>query len=375
MNALEYTKPLVEFASVSSRSNADLSNHLEGVLQSLGFVTERLEYTDAAGVLKVNIVGKKGAGRGGLAYFAHTDVVPAQPWFTTEHGPFTPAVQGSKLYGRGSCDMKGSIGSFLAAAARFADKPLNAPLYAAFTADEEVGYCGAAEVAKRSALFKEMVMGGTRGIVGEPTELQVVYAHKGTYGFRAVSRGKAAHSSTREGTNANLAMIPFLSEMKTMHDELESDPAWQSSEFEPPTVSWNIGINDHTAAVNITAPQSVCTVYFRPMPGQKPEQLLKRAEEAAARFGLDFQVTAAAPPLCCDPRSPFVQEMLELTGTNTPRTVAYGTDGTQFTPLKNLVVLGPGSIAQAHTHDEWIELSQLERGAEVYARAIQRWCG
>jgi acetylornithine deacetylase len=375
MNALDYTCDLVAFGSISSRSNADVSDYVEGVLKRLEFVTERIEYTDSAGVRKVNVVGKKGVGQGGLAYFGHTDVVPADPWFTTEHGPFTPTVKGDRLYGRGSSDMKGSVGCMLAAAERVSGKSLRAPLYVTCTADEEVGYTGAAEVARRSELYREMVAGDACGIIGEPTELQVVYAHKGTYGFQAVSHGRAAHSSTRHGLNANLAMIPFLVEMKAIHDETESDPAWQDDRFDPPTISWNIGINDHTAAVNITPPQSVCTVYFRLMPGQKPDALLDRVRAAAARCGLDFQLKGAASPLYIDPKSELVTELLAIVGQATPHTVTYGTDGTQFTSLKKLAVFGPGNIAQAHTFDEWIALEQLDRGTKFYERAIQRWCG
>lgn len=374
MNALEYTSDLVAFGSISSRSNADVSDYVERVLKRLEFETERIEYTDAAGVKKVNVIGKKGAGKGGLAYFGHTDVVPADPWFSTDHGPFSPTVKGDRLYGRGSCDMKGSIGCILAAAEQFPKKAIRFPLYVTCTADEEVGYTGAAEVAKRSEFFREMVAGDACGIVGEPTELEVVYAHKGTFGFEAVSHGRAAHSSTRHGLNANLAMIPFLAEMKAIHDETESDPAWQDERFDPPTISWNIGINDHTAAVNITAPQSVCTVYFRLMPGQKPDALLSRARAAAEKNGLEFAVKSAATPLYLDPKSEFVTELLAIVGRSKPTTVTYGTDGTQFTALKKLAVFGPGSIAQAHTFDEWMPLEQLERGTRFYEQAIRRWC-
>jgi acetylornithine deacetylase len=374
MNALEYTSDLVAFGSISSRSNADVSEYVEKVLKRLEFETERIEYTDAAGVKKVNVVGKKGSGKGGLAYFGHTDVVPAEPWFSTEHGPFSPTVKGDRLYGRGSCDMKGSIGCMLAAAEQFPKKALRFPLYVTCTADEEVGYTGAAEVAKRSELFREMVAGDACGIVGEPTELEVVYAHKGTFGFQAVSHGRAAHSSTRHGLNANLAMIPFLAEMKAIHDETEMDPAWQDDRFDPPTISWNIGINDHTAAVNITAPQSVCTVYFRLMPGQKPDALLSRARATAEKNGLDFEVKNAAIPLYLDPKSELVTELLAIVGRSKPTTVTYGTDGTQLTALKKLAVFGPGNIAQAHTFDEWIALEQLERGTRFYEQAIRRWC-
>jgi acetylornithine deacetylase len=262
----------------------------------------------------------------------------------------------------------------LSAASRFAAADLSSPIYITCTADEEIGYGGASQVAQRSELFREMVAGNTRGIIGEPTMLEVVYAHKGTFGFHAISHGKAAHSSTREGINANLRMIPFLAEMKELYEESESDLAWRNDEFDPPTVSWNIGINDHTKAVNITPPQSICTVYFRPMPGLEPEKLMQRARDSAERHGLEFVPRGSARPMYVDPNSDFINECLELAGKPKPRTVAYGTDGAMFGELSQLVVLGPGDIAQAHTHDEWIELEQLELGTELYARAIRNWC-
>jgi acetylornithine deacetylase len=330
MNALEYATGLVGFDSVSRSSNVAVTDFAEKTLRELEFVTERLEYDDANGVRKACVVGKKGAGTGGLAYFGHTDVVPADRWFSSKHGPFQPTVKDGRLYGRGSCDMKGSIACMWAAAALTSAKKLKRPLYVTCTADEEIGYGGAQEVARRSQLYREMVAGGSHGIVGEPTRLEVVYAHKGTYGFSAISHGRAAHSSTNQGINANLAMIPFLAEMKALHDELERDPAWQNPEFDPPGISWNIGINDHTAAVNITPPQSICTVYFRPTPGQDAEVLMARARTAAERCGIEFKRGHSGRALYVDPQSAFVQEVLHLAGRSAPRTVAYGTDGTMF---------------------------------------------
>lgn len=374
MDALQFAEQLIRFASVSSRSNVAVSDYVQEQLERQGFETERLEYDDAQAVRKVSIVGKKGGGRGGLAYFGHTDVVPAESWALNDCGPFTPTRRDGRLYGRGSCDMKGSIAAMLAAAERFPVERLQQPLYITCTADEEIGYGGAADVQKRSRLFRDMVAEGSRGIIGEPTRLQLVHAHKGTYGFRAVARGRAAHSSTREGLNANLAMIPFLAEMKRIHDETECDPAWQNRAFDPPTISWNIGINDHSPAVNITPAQSICTVYFRPMPGQDPEILIDRARQAAMRCGVELEVMHAAPPLYMERSSEFVREMLALTGNSQPQTVSYGTDGCMFTELQNLVLLGPGDIAQAHTSDEWISLDELQRGTELYARLIEYWC-
>ena len=374
MDALEYAKQMVAFESTSVLSNVAVTDYAEQQLRRIGFSVERIEYDDPNGVRKACVVGRKGSGSGGMAYFGHTDVVPADPWLFDEHGPFEPTVVGDRLYGRGSCDMKGSIACMLAAAEQFSESELRHPVYITCTADEEIGYGGAAEVAERSELFQEMVAGDANGIIGEPTMLEVVHAHKGVIGFVATSHGKAAHSSTREGVNANLKMIPFLTEMKAIHDEAESDPARHNHEFEPPTITWNIGINDHTKAVNITPPQSVCTVYFRPMPGQDGSILLERARKAAEENGLEFVVTVNGGPLYTQPDSEFVREVVQLAGRDKPATVAYGTDGAKLTALKKLVVCGPGDIAQAHTHDEWIALEQLEKGTELYARLIRHWC-
>ncbi len=267
MDALDYARDLIAFDSISAQSNCAVTDYVEDKLRRMGFVTERLEYTDDAGVRKASVVGRRGNGPGGMAWFGHTDVVPADNWGIIDHGPFQPTVKGSRLYGRGSTDMKGPVGCMLAAAEKWALTRHQAPLYITCTADEEVGFHGARQVAAESELFREMVAGRARGIIGEPTALEVVHAHKGVCGFIATSHGKAAHSSTSQGLNANLAMIPFLVEMKQIHDEVNANSAWQNHEFDPPTLSWNIGINDHTRAVNITAPQSICTVYFRPMPG------------------------------------------------------------------------------------------------------------
>jgi acetylornithine deacetylase len=162
--------------------------------------------------------------------------------------------------------------------------------------------------------------------------------------------------------------------MKAIHDETERESRWQNDEFDPPTVTWNIGINDHTHAVNITPPQSVCTVYFRPMPGTDVDALLNRVRACAESLGLEYQEKIVGNSVYTPPDSQFVTEMLEQTGQPQAKTVAYGTDATMFTELKNLVVCGPGDIAQAHTNDEWIGLEQLEQGTALYASLIRKYC-
>jgi acetylornithine deacetylase len=162
--------------------------------------------------------------------------------------------------------------------------------------------------------------------------------------------------------------------MKRIHDETKLDPHWLNEEFDPPWISWNLGINDLNCAVNITAPLSVCTVYFRPMPGQNAEELVDRARTTADRLGLEFRLECAGQPLYADPTSEYVRDTLHVTGQTESKTVSYGTDGVMFSELQQILVLGPGSIQQAHRDDEFISLEQLHRGTDTYERLFRRWC-
>ena len=374
MDAVAHTKALVAFESTSNLSNVAISDYLDDLLQGLGAEVERVSYQDQNGVEKSNVIARLGTGTGGLAYFGHSDVVPAAGWSIEAHGPWTAFESDGKLFGRGTCDMKGSVACMLEAAARMRHTQLAAPLYITVTADEEVGYHGAKAVVKESRLYREMVANQPRVIIGEPTKLQVVYAHKGVCGFTAIAHGRAAHSSTRDGVNANLAMIPFLVEMKAIHDLVESDETWHNTEFDPPTLTWNIGINDHTAAVNITPPQSVCTVYFRPMPGQDVQPLLDRVRQSADENGLELSIHRHGKPKNSSPDGDFLQQALQLAECAEPKTVSYGTDGGEFHELEHKIVLGPGAIAQAHTSDEWVEVTQLQRGADLFEEFARKFC-
>ncbi len=373
-SAVRFTSELIEFDSVSSKTNVPVTERVEQWLRELKFDLERVDYVDAAGVPKANLVAKLGSGLGGMAYFCHTDVVPVVNWSIQEHGPFEPRVHDGRLYGRGSTDMKGSLACMLLAVSQIAHAPLREPVYICCTADEEVGMHGAEQVAKRSDLYREMVTGETRAIIGEPSDLSVIYGHKGGGTVRVISRGIAAHSSTSLGVNANWKMIPFLHEMQELYKELETQPQWRNNEFDPPTVSLNIGINDHNPAVNITASQSICTMFFRPMPGMDVTPIFSRIEHAAARNGLELEQVCRTSPFYRDKNSPFVRECLDFSADPIPHTVAYGTDAARFGELVNCVVMGPGKIAQAHTSDEWICLEDLGRGTEAYRRMLEQWC-
>jgi acetylornithine deacetylase len=270
--------------------------------------------------------------------------------------------------------MKGSLACMLSAVDSIGDAQLSRPLYVVCTADEEVGLQGARDLAARSEMYREIVDNQCRAIIGEPTLLEVVHAHKGGRAMKITAKGRAAHSSTNKGRNANMDMIPFLAELRELCLKAEADPDWQDQRFDPPTISMNIGVNDFSYALNITPPQSVCTSYFRVMPDQQADSLVQQIRELADRYSLTFEVLFSGEALYTDPDSDFIRDLLQLTDTSQSHTVAYGTDGSCFTEINRIAVLGPGDIRQAHTDDEWITLEQLQRGTDVYRRLIARWC-
>jgi acetylornithine deacetylase len=203
--------------------------------------------------------------------------------------------------------------------------------------------------------------------------LSVVHAHKGIYGFKITSHGRAAHSSTAEGINANEAMVPMLQTLLELGQRSRSDSKYLDSRFDPPDLSWNFGFSDGGSAINITPEKSVAWVSLRPMPTIDGADLVEAAAQRARSLGLEFKQLEGGAPVWIEPDAPFIRELCELSDSQA-KTVCYGTDGGEFAELENRVVLGPGDIAQAHTTDEWIELDQLQRGIDLYTQAIRRWC-
>ena len=376
MDVVALTKELVALESPSHLTNRHVADLLVDRLKSLGFEVEVTEYRDQAGVTKVNLAGRLGPSDGdqpGLAYFCHSDVVPAEHW-TGPGGAYDPIERDGRLFGRGSCDMKGSAACMLTAISQVPRDRLQAPVFFVCTADEERCYLGARDLVQQSPCYRHMVDLQPPVVIGEPTQLQVVHAHKGICKLEFTSHGQAAHSSTRDGCNANLAMIPFLSQLKAIYDETENEAVWQNDEFDPPSLTMNIGINDHTAAVNVKPAQSICTVFYRPLPHVDDSPLLARIRQAATEMGLEI-----APPARCDamytaPDDAFVVKARALAKQAEAATVAYGTDGGVLTELRQKIVCGPGSIAQAHTSDEWVSLQQLQSGVELYRTFLQNWC-
>ena len=368
LNVVELTQTLIAQPSVSAHSNAAISAYLADLLQTLGFVVERLAYDDQ-GQEKVSLVARIGEGEGGLGLFSHSDTVPGEEgsW-----SPFDPRIEHGRLFGRGSCDMKGPLAATIVAASQIDARRLRHPLTIVITADEEVGYGGAYQVTKESRLLAEQWP--RYGVVAEPTQLRPVYAHKGGVHISVTAHGTAAHTSTDQGVSANFLIAPFLAEMAELRQRFLRDSHFQNPEFDPPTNGFNLVLNDGNCRPNVTASKTVATLSIRTMPEDHREEAIELVLAAARKYGLETR-HRGSDPFYVSPDADIVKMALTATGEAKAETVPFGTEALVYQKwLKQQVILGPGNIAQAHTVGEWIDLAQLEAAVGVYRRLIEQTC-
>jgi acetylornithine deacetylase len=370
LDVVQLTQELVAIPSVSQQSNAAVSDLLEQTLKRCGFEVEHLEFVDENGERKVSLVAKKGAGADGFGLFSHSDTVPGDEW---DSDPFDPLLKQSRLFGLGSCDMKGPLAATIVAGAEVDAARLKKPLFIVITADEEITCLGARQVAEESALFNNPRP--KHGVIAEPTRLIPVYAHKGGGKIIVTAHGKAAHTSTDQGISANFLIAPFLAEMAELAQQFKTDESFMNREFNPPTNGFNMTLNDGGCKTNVTAEKTVCTLSYRTMPNDRSDDVIALVTSAAQRYGFEVAVSVKGTPFSIAPDADIVQAGLQSTGAAKPETVPFGTDAAVFKDYLELVILGPGDIAQAHTVGEWIEVAQLHEAVGVYRRMIERLCG
>ena len=368
LDVVQLASDAVAINSVSQRSNAEVSDLLEDTLKQYEFEVERLEFVDDNGERKVSLVGKKGEGTDGFGLFSHSDTVPGME---EEWNPFEPVVEDGRLFGRGSCDMKGPLAATIAAGAAVDAAKLKRPLLVVVTADEEISGLGARQVAEESVLFN--AARPKHGVIAEPTCLTPVYAHKGGAGVIVTAHGRAAHTSTDRGISANFLIAPFLVDMAELAKQLKTDESFMNQEFDPPTNGFNIILNDGGCRPNVSAAKTVCTISFRPMPNDRSDDVIAMVTEKANQYG--FEVSSRrGTPFYISPDAEIVQAGLKATGIEKPGTVPFGTDAATFKDYLQLVILGPGNIVQAHTVGEWLEIAQLTEAVGVYRRLIEMLC-
>lgn len=364
---LDTAKALIEIPSVSADNNAAVIDFLADRAAAQGWVTERLTYRDAEDVQKHCLVARVGQGTGGVAFLSHTDTVPG----LEEWEPFAPRVADGRLYGRGSCDMKGPVAAFVCAVSDIPAGELRSPVYMTFSADEEVGHVGASWIIEHSELLAGAAVEG--GIVTEPTGMVPVYANKGGAFMSVTARGVAAHSSTERGDSANFRIAPFLAEMAELKTRFMTDPKFRNEEFDPPTNGFNMTVTDFGCATNVTAERCECKLSVRSMPGSGFEEAVALILERARAYGFDLY-NHEIPYFYGNKDSGFAGLLCEISGTAEAVTVPYGTEAAHYQPVVDSIVWGPGDIAQAHTVNEFIELEQLQAGYEQYGELVRRLC-
>lgn len=378
MSVVPVAQSLIQCASETADNNGDCSTLLKKMLEARGFEVHWYDYRDLRGRDKVTLAAcRRGAqSKTGIAFFSHSDVVSSEGWRTAHgSGPWDALVHDGRLWGRGACDMKGPISSLLSALQSFDSARQAGNVYVFITGDEECGMVGAELLTKECPLYSEVVATRAVGIITEPTRLQVVSQHKGGCRFRVTSHGTAAHSSTSDGLNANWQLIPWLDYLRSVQQRIDSDSELRNEAFDPPTLSPNLVLYNQPSEFNITVSQAQCELFLRIMPDTAWQALVDELTTTAREMELEVSALSIVPPLSTSADSPLVIESLRIVDQQAPKAVSYATDGCRYKQISDLIVLGPGNIEQAHRCDEWIEIEQLEAGADIYARLLQQFAG
>lgn len=369
---------LIGFDTTSRNSNMALIEWVRDYLADLGVESTLAPNDDGD---KANIFATVGpAGDGGIVLSGHTDVVPVdgQAWDTD---PFDMTEKDGRLFGRGVCDMKGFIALSLAMAPDFQAAGLKTPIHYAFSFDEEVGCAG---VPKLLAKIARELPQPRLALIGEPTEMRVVNAHKGISAQETVLTGLEAHSSLKHvSVNAIEYAVRLIGFILDLAGKYRLDPVLP--EFEPPYTTFNIGEISGGTAVNITAKECRFVWEFRPVPGVREQDVFAEIDAFIAESLLpDMRVVfpeaavvttpiASAPPLTPEPEGAAEELIRRLTGANQTGTVSFATEAGLFQDAgMSAVVCGPGSIAQAHQPNEYIDISQLDAG-EALLRKLKDW--
>ena len=372
---------LIAFPTVSRDSNLGLIEWTRDHLAAMG-VKSRLTYDSTK--KKANLFATVGEGsRPGLVLSGHTDVVPVdgQAWDTD---PFKATVLGDKLFGRGVADMKSYIASALVMAPKFLAANADAPLHLALSYDEEVGCIGV------RSLIKDLTESGltTAGcIVGEPTMMQPIIAHKGTHRFRCCITGREAHSSyTTQGVNSieyAARIIVYIRQMADRLAQLET----RDYSFTVPFTTMQTGIIKGGLASNIVPRDCEFQFEARTMPGATADRLYQEIQDFAASLlpemrrvepnaAIQFEMLASAPSMSMQETDAIVVLAAALARHKPNGAVSYGTEGGLFQQAGiPTVICGPGNIEQAHRPNEFATLEQIAQCEAFMLRLIDSEAG
>lgn len=367
LNTTSMLERLVAYDTTSRNSNLQLIEFVRDYLDRHG-VPYRIS-TDPTGQ-KANIhaiVGPQTAG--GVALSGHVDTVPVdgQAWSSD---PFALRRTDGRLYARGSADMKGFVSACLAAVPEMQARKLSRPLHLFISYDEEVGCHGA------QRLIEDLGASGLKPalcVVGEPSGMQPILAHKGKLNLRVTVRGLPGHSSEpAKGVNAIQAAGEALAYVAAEARRLAQEGPFEDG-FDPPHTTIHVGTIQGGTILNIIPERCEFIMEWRPIPGDDPTHHVERLRQFVAetiepamhavspRTGFDYEVLVRMPGLSLDADHELTSIVKQLTGSNSTGKVSYGTEGGYYQGFGiPTIICGPGHIAQAHQPDEWIAQEQLD---------------
>jgi len=376
---VEMVERLISFDTTSRNSNLAIIHDIRSYLEGFGIESQLV--FDETGE-KANLYATVGpSDTPGIALSGHTDVVPVdgQDWHTD---PFSVVEKDDLLYGRGTSDMKSFLAVALAKVPEMVASPLKTPIHLAFSYDEEVGCIG---VRRLLDILKDMPVRPRACIVGEPTNMRVVLAHKGKLSERVTVRGLEAHSSlAHQAVNAVEAAAELVAELKRMA-RLKRDHGPYDEEFEPPYTTIHTGVIHGGTQLNIVPLECSFDWEARYLPEDDPEEIRAAIREFAEKkilpemhavspdTGIDWEELSSIAGLDTREDEDVVALAKALTGANATYKVSFGTEAGLFQEIGiPTIVCGPGSIEQAHKPNEFIALDQLSQCESFMDRLIQR---
>ncbi len=369
-DSLRILKDLIAFKTVSGENNTQLIDYCDNILNSLGAVSFR---TYDEGENRINlfstIKAKKKSNKKPIILSGHTDVVPVSKGWSTD--PFDATIKEDKLFGRGSCDMKGFIACTLAYAPIFSSSNLDRDIHFSFTFDEETACIGAPILIEE---LKKRKIHDCICIVGEPTNMKIIDAHKGCYEYTTYFEGLAGHSSQPEkGVSAVEFAAKYVNKLLELKEKLKSRQL-KNSIFDPPYSTLQIGGIFGGIAHNVIADK--CHVNWETRPVIKEdgiflnneidkfakEILLPEMQKIYPKSSIKKSIIGEITGFYRVSNSEACEFVSSITGDNSRDVVSFGTEAGLFQEIGiSTVVCGPGSIKQAHKIDEFIKLTEIKK--------------
>ena len=369
-NSVQILTDLIAFKTISGEDNSSLIDYCDDILKKLGATSFRTYDDEKKRVnLFATLKSKNSNNKKPIILSGHTDVVPVSKGWSSD--PFTATIKGDKLYGRGSCDMKGFIACALAYAPIYSKSNLDRDIHFSFTFDEETACQGAPILIEE--LKKRDIKDGIC-IIGEPTNMKIIDAHKGCYEYTTYFNGLAGHSSApHKGVSAVEYASRYINKLIELREKLKSR-APKDSIFDPPHSTLSIGGVFGGIAHNVIADK--CHVNWETRPVVKEdgvflnqeidkyanEMLLPEMKKVFPNASIEKDIIGEIVGFDREDKSDACELISSLTGDNSRQVVSFGTEAGLFQEIGiSTVVCGPGSIDQAHKIDEFIVLDELKK--------------